>query len=188
MFFFQDLVLFIGPGFLNRIEKYGSTTKLIIGSCWNSPSWSSCPTAVCDPKYKISLRSPSKSMTKSWRHLFNNWRTGIAHNLKTLCVPMAFAIFVNMTATSKQLVGYIKLFPFYWRAVIQFSGSVNKGKRSCLKAPPPRTHPLFTVLISGDLRKGCVRPILAWLNINFDPRLIKSRPPASMALIQMYWT
>ena len=80
---------------------------------------------------------------------------------------MAFATFANLTATSKQLVGYMKLFPSSRQAVIKFCGSFNndKGKKRvfmCLKAPP-LPYLLFTVVLSlqENPRKGSLRPMFA---------------------------
>ena len=142
-------------------------------------------------------KKPFKNIIKSWRRLFKNRRTGIAHNLETLCVPMVFAIFINTTATSKQLVGYLRLFSSYWWAVIQFSGSFHKGKTLVFKTPSPSDASTFygCRVVSRESKKGLcetnarvIKHYNCYFITNFDLRLIKSRPPALMALIQMHWT
>ena len=71
---------------------------------------------------------------------------------------MAFATFANVTATSKQFVGYMKLFSSSRRAVMR-SFNNDKGKKRvfmCLKAPPqPYTSTLHgCIVVVREFKKG----------------------------------
>ena len=137
--FFQDLVLFIGPGFSNRIETTRldhqayyrfllKPTFLIIvlySSLW--PKIQDKPKKPFKKHHQVSKTSFEVQTNRHYLQLENFGRfDGVCNFYAT-----------NMTATSKQLVGYMKLFSSSRRAVMRSFNlaahlTTTKAKSACL--------------------------------------------------------